>query len=99
MARRRKKRGGRRKSKIPLAATAGVAAALLPIAQTAMSGNLTAAASQLSSGFTGYDPATGAFNAAALQRGLMPIILGVAVSMLAAKAGLNRYLRIPMVKI
>ena len=97
---RRKRRGGRRrKSKIPIAATAGFAAAFLPVIQTAMSGNLTAAASQLSSRFTGYDAVTGSFNPAALMAGLAPIVIGTLVSMAASKAGLNRYAKVPMVKI
>lgn len=96
---RRKKRGGKRSKKIPLAATAGVAAALIPIASQAMGGDFVGAANALAERFTGYSPASGTFNPAALQAGLMPILLGIGVSMLAAKAGINRYMRIPFIKL
>lgn len=96
MAKRKKKRRGKRK--IPLAATAGAVGALLPIIQVAMSGNFAEAGNTLVRGFTGFDPASG-FNPAHLAGGLIPMILGAGVSMLASKSGINRYVQIPMIKI
>ena len=101
MAKRRgKKRSGSRRKKIPLAATAGVASALLPIAGMAMTGNLQEAGNALASRFTGFDPGSGTFSIANLALGLLPIVLGATVSMAVSKAGLNRYLSgIPFIKI
>lgn len=87
---RRKKRRGSRKRKIPLAATAGFVAAILPVLDPIIKGDFAGAARFLAEGFT---------TPAGLQRTLLPILLGAGVSMLAAKSGINRYLQVPMVKI
>jgi len=42
--------------------------------------------------YTGYDINEGQFKAAALMNGLVPLIIAIVISMVWAKAGMNRYL-------
>lgn len=96
MAKRKKRSRGRKK--IPLAAAAGVAGALIPIAHTAITGNLIGAGQQLVAGFTGLTPQ--GWNPAAMATGVLPIVAGALVSMAASKLGINRYLSgIPLIKV
>lgn len=93
----RKKRGGKRK--YSLAAIGGAAAALVPSIMQAVGGDPVGAAIGVGEKFTGFNAASGTFNPAALMQGLVPIALGAGIAMLASKTGLNRYLRLPFVKI
>lgn len=93
----KKRRGGKRK--ISLAVVGGVTAALAPVAQRAITGDFVGAGYDLAQRMTGFNPATGTFNPAALMQGLVPIMIGAGVSMAVSKFGLNRYLNLPFVKI
>ena len=93
----KKRRGGKRK--MPLAAISGAAAALVPPIMRAVSGDPVGAAGQLAQSFTGFNPTSGQFNPAALMQGLVPIIAGASIAMLASKIGINRYLQLPFVKV
>ena len=92
MARRRKK-GGRRKQKIPIAATAGMIFGLKNLYDSYKEGGSGRAMIAL----TGYDPNYG-FNWK-WATSTIPMVTGAAVSMAASKFGLNRHIRIPYVKI
>lgn len=90
---RRRKKGGRRKQKIPIAATAGMIFGLLELKKAYTSGGSHAAMVAL----TGYDPNFG-WNYK-WARATIPMVLGAGVSMVAAKSGINRYVKVPFVKI
>lgn len=89
VARGKKRRSGRRK--IPLAATAGLIGAVLPMVGLAIGGDFEGAGKALVAGFT---------TPAGLKTTVMPILIGAGVSMMASKIGINRYLSgIPLVKL
>ena len=92
MARRRKK-GGRRRQKIPIAATAGMVIGLIQLKKAWSAGGSHGAMVAL----TGYDPNYG-FNYK-WATAIIPMVGGAAVSMVAAKSGINRYIKVPFVKI
>lgn len=98
MAKRKKKR--RYRKKIPLAATAGLIGAVLPLVDKAIKGDLTGAGKAAVRNFTGVKIEEGKFDPSFLWHGLLPIAIGAGISMAASKLGLNRYLQgVPFVKI
>ena len=92
MARRRKK-GGRRRQKIPIAATAGMLVGIKNLYDSYKEGGT----GRVMISLTGYDPNYG-FNWK-WATATIPMVAGAAVSMAASKFGLNRHIRIPYVKI
>ena len=97
----RRRRRRRASKKIPLAATAGVVGSFArPIGTLLSGGSPEFAMYQFVEGMTGYYPPNQSFDISRLRFGLLPILMGCGVSMLASKFGLNRYLRhVPFVKI
>ena len=93
MARRRKK-GGRRRRKISIFAAAGFIAGLKNLWDGYQSGGT----AQVMINLTGYNVASGTFNWRWATAGI-PMLMGAAGSMVAAKTGLNRYLNIPWFKL
>lgn len=91
MARRKKSRG-RRRQKISIAATVGLLAALK------MTWEARASTNKMVRLWTGYNVAGNEFNIMGAQA-LIAAGAGAAASMVAAKVGLNRYVKIPYVKI
>lgn len=73
---------------IPLAVVAGFVPVGVGIWNRRSSG--TAIADYLQQGFTGITPGTGQFNLANLRIGMMPIVAGFLVHMVASKLGVNR---------
>lgn len=68
--------------------------------QIAMSGNMLGAADEAIAGITGYSISKQNWSHLRLKRGLLPILVGGGVSMIASKSGINRQLAgIPYVKI
>ena len=92
MARRKKSRG-RRRRKIPIAATAGMLIGLKNLWDGYKAGGTSRAMICL----TGYDPNYG-FNWK-WATATIPMVAGAGVSMIAAKSGLNRYINIPIFKL
>ena len=92
MARRKKSRG-RRRRKIPIAATAGMLIGLKNLWDGYKAGGTSRAMICL----TGYDPNYG-FNWK-WATATIPMVAGAGVSMVAAKSGLNRYIKIPIFKL
>ena len=92
----------KRKYKIPIAATAGALGGLVipphgtggvsPLA-AAQAGDWESAGKYLFTNYTGIDPGTGEFHPMTQGKGITAMIVGATISMLASKAGLNRYLR------
>ena len=105
VARRKSRR--RRTFTIPLAATLGGTAGLWvknptwsrsPV-QLMMAGEFDKALQQLLHNYTGFDPRSGKWNITEAS-GLLPAIVGMTVSWLASKLGLNRRLRnVPIIRI
>lgn len=93
MARKHKKSGHRSK-KIPVLASAGIAAYGLQAYRGYKAGGLTEAAAWM----IGTD-ASGKFHAEWLLRDLSPVVVGAVGSMVAAKSGINRYVKVPMFKL
>ena len=88
------------KMTIPLAIVAGLVPAVVGVWNRRSSGQ--AVSDYLQQSFTGITPGTGAFNLANLRGGLMPIIAGFGVHMVASKLGVNRAIaraRIPFIRI
>ena len=95
---------------IPLAPVIGISAGLFtpakghssgPINQL-MAGNWEDAFRQLAKNYTGVDISTGKWDFEALQRGLLPLIIGIATHKLASYLGVNRALgraRVPLIRI
>ena len=92
MARRRKK-GGRRRQKIPIIATAGMILGLKNLYDSYNAGGIDRAMISL----TGYDANYGWNWKWATST--IPMVIGAAGSMVAAKSGINRHLRIPYIKL
>jgi len=91
----KKKRSGRRNQKIPIAASLGAAA----FAWNAYSGYKAQGVPGMVLNTIGVD-AKGNFNSSYLKKGMVPLGIGVGISMLASKTGANRYIsKIPFVKI
>lgn len=88
----KKKTGGRRRRKIPIIATAGLVMGLLNFMDKYKESRHAAMVS-----LTGYDPNYG-FNWK-WATSTIPIVIGAAGSMVAAKSGINRYMNIPMFKL
>jgi len=89
---RRKRKGTRRKQKIPIIATIGLLVALKK------SWDLRSQPNRLVEAWTGYQPDNNTFNLRNASC-LIPAVAGTVGSMAAAKIGLNRYIKIPMVKL
>jgi len=100
MARRRyaKRRGGHRSKKVPLGATMGLIAPLIPVFTA--SGTLEGKMNYVVGAYTGYDMVSKTWSAENMKRGLVPLAAGVGVSMLASKMKVNRYLAaVPFIKL
>ncbi|MFQ5852983.1 MAG: hypothetical protein ACE5JU_20675 [Candidatus Binatia bacterium] len=100
MARRKKRK--RRSPTIPIAPIAGLLAGLTPPAQQLFAGDPQGAANLLVASYTGWDMDAQAFNPAALSMGLVPLLIGTSVHILASKLGVNRILGragVPFVRI
>ena len=93
MAKRRKK-GGRRRQKIPIFATAGMIAGLLETYKAYKTGGTSHMVLRL----TGYHMDQNLWNWKWATAGI-PMIIGPAASMVASKAGLNRYVKVPYIKL
>ena len=93
---------GKRKYKIPIAATAGALGGLVipphgsggvsPL-KAAQAGDWDTAGKHLFVNYTGIDPDTGNFHPGTQGKGIKAMIIGATISMLASNLGLNRYLR------
>lgn len=92
MAGKKGKKNGRRKQKIPIAATAGMLIGLKNLWDAYQAGGTGRAMRAL----TGYE--NGIFNWKNASA-IIPMAGGAIVSMAASKTGLNRYVKIPMFKI
>jgi len=91
----KKKRSGRRNTKIPVAASLGAAA----FAWNAYSGYKTQGVPGMVLNTIGVD-SKGNFNSSYLKKSMIPLAVGVGVSMLASKTGANKYIsKIPFLKI
>lgn len=90
----KKKRSGHRSKKIPVFATAGVAAYGLQAYKGYKAGGLTEAAAWL----IGTD-ASGKFHPDWLIRDVSPVLVGAVGSAAASKLGLNRYVKVPIFKL
>jgi len=85
---------------MPLAVVAGFVPVGVGVWNRRSSG--TAIADYLQQGFTGITPGTGSFNLANLRVGIMPVMAGYLVHMVASKLGINRAIGrsgIPFVRI
>lgn len=99
MARKRKKSRKKPQKKIPILAGLGLAAGLALPAQSALQGNLTDAFVIASRNYLGVDPLSGARDFSQVQKGLVPLAIGVGASILASKMGANRRFTIPFFKL
>ena len=88
----RRKKGGRRKQKIPLAATAGMIIGIKNLydAYRVSPANAMMALTGLNVNMK-FDWRT--------ATATIPMVAGAGVSMVAAKSGLNRYIKIPYIKL
>lgn len=82
----------------------GVIAGLIPVATGVWNrrSSSQSVGDFLLSGFTGFTPSTGQFNAANLKNGLLPVTAGFAAHMIASRLGINRALGrtgIPFIRI
>ena len=93
MARRGRKKGSRRKQKIPILATAGMIVGL----KNLYDGYKEGGTHRVMVSLTGYDPNYG-FNWK-WATATIPMVLGAGGSMLAAKTGINRYVKVPYFKL
>jgi hypothetical protein len=94
--------GGRRKTKftLPLAVVAGFVPTAVGVWNRRSSGQQIA--DYLQAGFTGITPGTGHFSVANLRVGLIPVMAGFGVHMIASKLGINRAIAkagIPLIRI
>jgi len=90
----------RAKMTIPLAVVAGFVPAAVGVWSRRSSGQ--AVADYLQAGFTGITPGTGQFAIANLRSGLLPVIAGFGVHLVASRLGINRAIaraRIPLLRI
>lgn len=103
MARRRKKKRGKRKFTIPVAPVAGLAVGMLKPAEEALKGNLNGVIAHLSMNYTGYDPNAKNFDVMRLKNGLVPLVMGLLVhKFIGGTLGLNRMLgqaNVPVIRI
>lgn len=105
LARRRYRRRKRqsRKFTIPIAVVAGVAAGSAPpIIHAIQSRDFRMSIRMLVENYTGIDIDTGKFYWEGLSRGLLPLIMGVAIHKVAGVLGINRALgraKIPILRI
>lgn len=81
-------KGRRTKLTIPLAVIAGFVPVGVGVWNRRSSGQ--AIADYLQQGFTGITPGTGSFSFSNLRMGLMPVVAGFAVHMIASRLGINR---------
>ena len=89
---------------LPLATLAGTAGSLSNNIVPALQGRITAdeAVRRLSRDFTGYDPIDGSWRLARMGQGLLPLAVGVLVSMMASRFGINRRMArsgIPLIRV
>ena len=89
----KKRKGGRRRQKIPIAATVGMLIGLKNLWEGYKAGGTGRALICL----TGYDENYG-FNWK-WATATIPMVAGAGISMIAAKSGINRYIKVPFVKI
>lgn len=100
MARRKKKSSRKRpQQKIPLLSALGLLAGLAEPAKRLTSGDIEGAVNVATRQYTGFDPGSGQFSFDQLKKGAVPLAIGIVGSMLASKAGANRRLRVPFVKL
>lgn len=93
MAKRKRSRRRKNKMTIPLAPIIGLFAGSSTAISDAIGGNFEGAMYELSRNYTGYDPANKKFNIKNLQKGLLPLAIGVGVhKIIGGKLGLNRTL-------
>lgn len=95
MVKRRKNRGKRRR-KIPVFATTGLVLGLYNLYTTWRSHKTNPAF--VMQALTGYNMADGTWDYRNATAGI-PMVLGPAASMLAAKSGINRYVNVPYFKL
>ena len=88
----KRKKGGRRKQKISIAAAAGMVVGIKELWTAYQAGG----GQRVMSALTGWNGTDFNWRRATAT---IPMIGGAAVSMVAAKVGLNRYIRIPWFKI
>lgn len=77
---------------VPIAVVGGFLAGLIEPAQLIQQGQFQAAGESVVRSYTGYDIASGSFNAQYLWKGFAPLFLGFIVHGLASKLGVNRAL-------
>jgi hypothetical protein len=75
---------------VPLATVAGLVAGLSSTIQRAQTQDFGATAREFGRVMTGFDSQDGSWDFGRLKFGLLPILVGVSISMLASKFGLNR---------
>lgn len=88
MPRRRKRGRGRGGFTIPLAPIIGLAAGVAPAVEAAMSGNFEGAVNHLKYAYLGLDSSNN-FNVGYMAKGLLPLVLGIAVHKFVGGAPLN----------
>lgn len=83
-----RRRHGKAKFTLPMAVVAG----FVPVAVGVYNrrGSPQAIGDYLQQGFTGITPGTGQFNLANLRIGLLPVLAGFLVHLIASKIGINR---------
>lgn len=97
---RSKARRSKAKMTIPIAVIAGFVPVVNGVWNRRNSGQ--AISDYLQTNFTGITPGTGQFSFGNLKGGLLPIIMGFAVHMVASKVGINRAIgraSIPFIRI
>jgi hypothetical protein len=82
------RRTHKQKLTIPLAVVAGFIPAVVGVWNRR--GSSQAVADYLQAGFTGITPGTGQFSFSNLRAGLLPVVAGFGVHMVASKLGINR---------
>lgn len=100
MAKKRKRTHS--KTTFPMAVVAGFSVPVVRTYNAGRSGGLQAAATELSTGMTGYDPWAGNFDLLRLRNGLLPVIVGTIGHRVASMLGINRALgaaKIPFIRI
>jgi len=90
---RKKKSRKRPKQKISLAVIGGAIGGLADPIQSALGGDYQLALRQLAYRYTGYDIQTKQWNLEGLKMGVLPLVVGAAISKGASMLGLNRYFK------
>ena len=94
----KKKRRKKPQKKISVLTTAGAAAGVVSAFEIAGGFNQSFLP-VLIANYTGFNPQNQEFSLDKAKRGLLPLLLGAGAGMVASKAGVNRRLNIPFIKV